>query len=186
MCTANQCRSPMAEGLLRRRLVEARIDAEVCSAGLLEGGQPVSPAAVEAMSERGVDLTSRRTRQIDANALAGADLVVGMSLEHVREAVVLAPDVWPRAFRLKELVRRAAGVGGRGRGEPFDAWLARVAAGREVTDLLRPSPDDDVADPIGGPLEEFRRVADELDALLGHLVDLAWAPEVSGALRAAE
>ena len=40
LCTANQCRSPMAEVLLRHHLAAAGIEATVSSAGLYEGGAP--------------------------------------------------------------------------------------------------------------------------------------------------
>ena len=36
-------------------------------------------------------------------------------------------------------------------GEPLASWLARVQLGRDRVELLGDSPDDDVADPMGGP-----------------------------------
>ena len=53
LCTANQCRSPMAEALLRAR----RPMLEVQSAGRLPGGVPASPTAVQVVAERGLDLS---------------------------------------------------------------------------------------------------------------------------------
>lgn len=184
MCTANQCRSPTAAGLLRLRLREAGIDAEVSSAGLQEGGLQASPLAVTAVRERGVDLTEHTTRQLDRDLLAATDLVLGMARVHVREVVALEPTIWPRAFTLKELVRRGSEAGERAPDESLDSWLARVDFGREVTGLLRPRPDDDVADPVGKSLATFRQIVHELDALVRRLVVLAWAPELSNVLHA--
>ena len=58
--------------------------------------------------------------------LTGADVLIGMAREHVREAVVLAPDVWGRAFTLKEIVRLGEERGGRAPDEPLEQWLARL------------------------------------------------------------
>ena len=57
VCTANQCRSPMAEGLLRRLFVRAGVGAQVGSAGLLPGGAPATANAVATMAARGIDIS---------------------------------------------------------------------------------------------------------------------------------
>jgi protein-tyrosine-phosphatase len=97
-----------------------------------------------------------------------------MAREHLREAVVVHPDAWPRTFTLKELVRRAEQVGPRSPGQPFDEWLEKVHAGRNRLDLLEPAPDDDVADPIGMSDETYQRTAAEIGGLVDRLVALGW------------
>jgi protein-tyrosine-phosphatase len=105
--------------------------------------------------------------------VTGTDLLLGMARSHVREAVALAgPAVLGRAFTLKEIVRRGEERGGRAPGEPLEAWLARLAAGRRVNDLLGDSDADDVADPIGGPRRSYERTAVELDDLTARLAGL--------------
>ena len=49
-----------------------------------------------------------------------------MAREHVRHAAVLLPDGWPRAFTLRELLRRGRQAGARAPGEPFGDWLTRA------------------------------------------------------------
>jgi protein-tyrosine phosphatase len=133
------------------------------------------PAEVLAvMNARGYDVTRHRSRPVTPEELAGADLVLGMAREHVRHAVVLVPDVWPRAFTLGELVRRGQEAGARAPGEPLGDWLARAAGGRNRRDLLGSSPADDVADPTGGTARGFEVTADLLDRLTGNLADLCW------------
>ena len=61
------------------------------------------------LAGRGLDISSHRSRTMSRQLLAEADLVVGMAREHVREAVLAVPDLWARAFTLKELVRRITG-----------------------------------------------------------------------------
>jgi protein-tyrosine-phosphatase len=95
-----------------------------------------------------------------------------MAREHVREAVLLDPSAWPRSFTFKEFVRRAETVGALRKGQALSDWLATVGAGRRREDLLGWSPDDDVADPIGGGPVEFRATGDELRDLVSRLVAL--------------
>ena len=75
------------------------------------------------MAARGLDITGHRSRRITPDLLAGPDLIVGMAREHVREAVVLRPELYARTFTLKELVRRGSEVGRPARREPIDDWL---------------------------------------------------------------
>lgn len=100
--------------------------------------------------------------------------MLGMERGHVREATVVEPSIWPQAFTLKELVRRAETVGARAADESLDAWLARVHEGRQPRDLLGASSDDDVTDPTGGTAAEHEDLALELEALVDRLVGLAW------------
>ena len=176
LCTANQCRSPMAEVLLRRHLERAGVDATVSSAGLYEGGVPATGHGVAAMADRGLDLSGHRSRQMDAELLRRADLVIAMARVHVREAAVLFPGALRKTFTLKELARGAAAAGERGADESLDAWLARISADRVTTSLIGVSHDDemDVADPIGRPRADYEVTADLLDRLLGGVVDLAF------------
>jgi len=132
------------------------------------------------MAAYGLDISSHRSHVVHAGELAAADLVLGMAREHVRHVVVAAPETWPRTFTLKELVRRGQEVGPRKPGEPVADWLARVHEGRDRMALLGDSPDDDVADPIGGPPQVYAATAALLDQLLGSLVEICWGVAAGG------
>jgi len=182
VCTANVCRSPMAAALLRVLTDDGRAAGRrpaetvtVVSAGLLESGHPVSPEVVQAMVPFGVELAGHRSTQLTATAVDGADLILGMERRHGREAVVLVPTAWTRTFTLKELVRRGEKVGPRRSGQPLAGWLAAVGDGRERTDLVGRSPEDDVADPLGGDRSAYRATATELADLVRRLARLLWA-----------
>jgi len=172
LCTANLCRSPTAEVLLRRQLADHGVDAHVHSAGRGPGGQASPAPALAAFSGIGIDLTQHRSRTLTRDMLADANLVIGMAREHVRDALALDPDVWPRAFTFKELVRRGEAAGARQPSEDLSAWVGRVGAGRSVTAMLGAAGSDDVADPIGGPSRGYRRTVRELDSLAGRLAGL--------------
>jgi len=177
VCTGNICRSPLAAGLLRVRLEEVAPGAGfvVDSAGIAATGGPV-PAEVEEVARGlGVDLAAHRGRHLDPAEVAEASLVVGMTREHVREVSLSAPGSFPRTYTLREIVRRAGERGGRRPDESIDSWVARLGEGRRAADLLGTSPEDDVADPFGGPRRGYVEMGATLDGLLSAL-----APAVAG------
>jgi protein-tyrosine phosphatase len=183
VCTANVCRSPMAEALLTDRLAALGSAATVRSGGMLGDGEPSRPEAMAAMVSYGLDIALHRSRQVAAEDLERADLILAMAREHVRYAVVTAPTVWPRAFTLKELVRRGAAIGHRRPGVSLAGWLARVHEGRERMALLGDNDDDDVADPVGGPQRGYTETAAILSGLLDQLIDLCWPADSAPAAR---
>lgn len=162
----------MAEGLLRDRLARRGVPAHVHSAGLLDDGQPASAHGVDILRGRGVDLSDHRSTTLTPDLVTSADLVLGMARLHVREAVVLRPKVWPKAFTLKELVRRGEDVGPRSAGQPLQEWLDKAHVGRAHTDLLGEASDDDIFDPIGSSRAVYERTADEITDLIDRLVAL--------------
>jgi protein-tyrosine phosphatase len=186
LCTANQCRSPMAEVLLRDRLAAAGVDAVVRSAGDLPGGVAASAGSVKAMASRGLDLADHLSTTLTPDHIDTADLIVTMGRRHLRSAVAMRPAAWERTFTLKELVRRASAVGPRRADEAFGAWLARVHAGRERSSLLGDDPRDDVDDPMGRPDRFYELTAVELADLIDAFVALAHPMRRSPATPAAE
>ncbi len=164
----------MAEAFLRHRLAAVGVDATVHSAGLLSAGNPATAEGIRALEAMGLDTSAHRSRRISEHLLDPADLVLGMAREHVREAALMAPETWPRAFTLKELVRRGEERGGRPPGQTFEDWLGKLHAGRSRNDLVGFSPDDDIADPIGRGGDFYRRTATEIDDLVRRLVELGW------------
>jgi protein-tyrosine phosphatase len=176
LCTANICRSPMAQVLLTDRLAALGQVASVRSGGMLGDGEPPRPEAITAMAGYGLDLTSHRSRRVTTDDLERADLTLAMARENLRYAVVTAPAIWPRAFTICELVRRGQAIGRRRPGESLAGWLARAHEGRKRVALLGESSDDDVADPTGGPQRGYTETAAILSGLADQLVRLCWGP----------
>jgi protein-tyrosine phosphatase len=175
LCTANVCRSPMAAALLARRLATLGVSVPVRSAGMIGDGDPPHPEVVSVMASYGIEITPHRSRIVCAADLTPASLVLAMTRDHLRHAAITEPTAWPRAFTLKELIRRGERIGPRSAGEPFSDWLSRAHEGRARTSLLGDSPDDDVADPAGGPLRAYAETAGLLDRLVTRLAELGWA-----------
>ncbi|MCC5953751.1 MAG: low molecular weight phosphatase family protein [Acidimicrobiia bacterium] len=171
MCTGNMCRSPAAEALLSAALDQRGVSAHVHSAGTRATLGPAAPEVVELVATHGASLEGFRSRQLTPEMVSDADLVLCMARDHLREAVLAAPDAFERTFTLKEFVRRAATVGVRPPDVPMAAWLAEIHAGREVSELLGNDPLDDVVDPIGQRFDVHREVVAEIAALVG---DVSW------------
>jgi protein-tyrosine phosphatase len=176
VCTGNLCRSPTAAALLVARLETAGENAEIGSAGLLQSGVDVPDQVVEAGRLVGIDLAGHQSRRMNREDVGGADLLLGMTREHVRETVALDENAWPKTFTLLELVRRGRLVGAQGRREDLVDWLAVVGRGRRGVDLLGSSPEDDIADPMGGPPKAYLDAARTIAGALDQLVPLLWAP----------
>jgi protein-tyrosine phosphatase len=128
-----------------------------------------------ALGSYGLEISGHRSHRVTVADLNEGDLILGMAREHVRHAVVTAPDTWPRAFTLKELVRRGEEIGPAKPGEPLADWLARVHEGRERAALVGDSRTDDVADPMGGRPQAYADTAALLDDLIGRLAGLCWS-----------
>lgn len=165
-CTGNLCRSPMAEGLFRRRAEQAGIPASVASCGLLEGGRPVPQQVLSVMGSRGIDLGGHLSQPLTPELVTDSHLVLGMERQHVREAVVLAPGSLARCFTLRDFVWRAQQVGPRG-DEALPDWLAKVGDGRTTRELLGSDTLDEVPDPMGQAYAAYEAAATELEALVG-------------------
>ena len=160
VCSGNICRSPIAEGLLRRAL-ERRLDRAappVGSAGTIAvDGAPAMPESIEAARERGADIRAHAARHLTPALIEDADLIVGMAAEH-REAVGrLSPGAAARTFTLKELTRL------------LEARVGEAAAAR-ASGAPANRFDEDVVDPLGMPFETYRAIAWELDEWSARLV----------------
>ncbi|GIU84080.1 MAG: hypothetical protein KatS3mg008_0855 [Acidimicrobiales bacterium] len=151
----------MAEVLFRHQLQARGVTGvRVSSAGLLEGGFPPEPEVIQVLAEMGVEPPALHvSRQISREMIEDADLVLTMERGHLREAVVMVPSAFEKVFCLREFVARAGRVGARRVEETPHEYLARVGAGRGTADLLGSSEEDEVPDPMGRGMREFRRVA---------------------------
>jgi protein-tyrosine phosphatase len=152
VCTANVCRSPAAELLLRsglrRRLgPDGAGRIEVHSAGIwASDGRPVEPGTAAALRAHGVaaaDLGAAESVPLRRDAVAAADLIVAAAAEHVRGVWRLQLAARHRTFTLGELARL---------GEAVDPDLlpadpaARLRALVSTADAIR-----DARRPPGGP-----------------------------------
>jgi hypothetical protein len=92
LCTANRCRSPIAEAFLTRALRDLGLHALAMSAGMPPTGHPAPRDARAVMRRRGLDLSSHESRTVSTVLFESSDLVIGMTREHVREVLTRVPE----------------------------------------------------------------------------------------------
>lgn len=168
VCTGNQCRSPMAEALLRAELGPASA-ISVTSAGTAADGTPPPPEAVQVMADLGLDIAGRPGRRLSAEVLAGADLVVTMGRDHLVSAAALWPGGWEQMFTLVDLLERARRSSGRQGSESVAGWARRMSGGRSRQSILALPSRADVADPMGQDRRRFEETRDQLRAAMVEL-----------------
>jgi protein-tyrosine phosphatase len=171
VCTGNACRSPMAAAILQQRLAERGVDARVTSAGTMPWSSGATGPAVEVMREHGLDISGHENRQVTRELVEEADLVLGMTRDHVSIATARSPDARGRTFLVGELARLGAEVGPRRATEPPALWAERAVAARPHRRPLGRAVDE-IADPAGEPIDFYRRTAAELDDRLTEIAAL--------------
>ena len=82
LCEGNYCRSPMAEFLLRASL-GPEVSVESAGLGALHGSS-AAPEAEALMTDRGLDISSHRARQLTKEIALAADLILVMEKVHRR------------------------------------------------------------------------------------------------------
>ncbi|MCU1442752.1 MAG: low molecular weight phosphatase family protein [Cryobacterium sp.] len=186
VCTGNICRSPLAEQLLAARLGASGISATVASAGTRAlVGYPMTAEAAALSVRYGGDPSAHAARQLTAEHVEDADLILAATRYHRGEVVTLSPKSSRSAFTLRQFARlvepinEAPPAGGSDfESQPeastqraiFRRFVDHVAANRGVTStVLRPT-DDDMQDPYRRSRRVYERVGREIDAAVAIVV----------------
>ena len=143
VCTGNTCRSPMAEGGLRKLLENRNIsDIEVLSSGTAAAsGFPATVYAIEACLIWNADISKHQSRPLTPELIEQSDLILGMTPSHCYEIIRMAPEARERTFLLRNYPE--PGCDG-----------------------------DGVADPIGGSLDMYNQTFVEIGEELGRILPL--------------
>src|SRR2546426_10887070 len=150
VCTGNVCRSPMAEGLMRRLLHEPG-EFRIMSAGLgALDNQPPTELAAQVMAELGVDISHHLSQSLRVPLVEQADFIFTMTRQQQDAIAAIYPVAAEQTLVLRE----------------FDD--AEVI-GR------------DIPDPIGQPLEVYRRTRDQIQRALPSVLE--FVRQMAGAER---
>lgn len=148
VCTGNTCRSPMAEGGLRKLLEKDNItDIVVNSSGTAAAsGFPATNFAIEAVRIWGADITQHESQMITVESINNADLILAMTPSHCYDIIKMVPEAREKTFLLKNYPEPSF------KGEGVD-------------------------DPIGGSLDMYNQtfieIGEELGRILPFFVDAA-------------
>jgi protein-tyrosine-phosphatase len=140
VCTANVCRSPMAEAIFKRKLEQARrADPDfpggwrVESAGTwAREGEPAAARSQLVLQARGLDLSQHRSRSVTLEMLQSFQLILTMERGHKEALKVEFPSLAGRVFTISEMA----------------------------------GPARDVRDPVTGTLADYQDTARELEQLI--------------------
>ncbi len=143
VCTANICRSPMAEALLRHALKaqpEPLKSIKIVSAGVAaRPGDRVSENSVTALKKVGLDIKAHTSQPLTKQLLDEAVAIFCMTESH-RAMIQLTFDPVPRhVYLFREFMPRAA--------------------------------EKEIGDPYGGPLNEYESCRDEMVEAIPSLVE---------------
>ncbi len=143
VCTANICRSPMAEALLRHALraqPEPLKSWKITSAGVAaRAGDHVSENSVTALKKVGIDIRDHTSRPLTRQLIDEATIILCMTESH-RAMIQFNFDPVPRhVYLFREFMPRAA--------------------------------DKEIGDPYGGSLSEYEACRDEMVEAIPSLVE---------------
>jgi protein-tyrosine phosphatase len=102
VCTANVCRSPMAEAAVKRQLTRRGLDFDVASAGTHPYmiGKPPFPLAVATAKRRGYDITRMTARVIRPHDFRYFSHILAMCRPNADYLRRMAPNECRRKIRL--------------------------------------------------------------------------------------
>src|SRR5918993_2825350 len=103
VCTANVCRSPMAEAIFNALAEERGLAWRAESAGVAAlVDEDITPNARAALDEVGIYTGEHRARQVGEEMLGEADLVLGMGPRHVTTLRRRFRDLSERVYALPQ------------------------------------------------------------------------------------
>jgi len=132
VCTGNVCRSPIAEGFLKKDL-RPEDDFEIISAGISAlSGLPPTPAAIEVMDEEDIDISPYRSTPLSKYYAEAADLILVMSTIQKEFIMQAMPEIKDKIHLYKEF----SGIEG-GEKEIIDPIGQPISVYRQVRDEIK-------------------------------------------------
>lgn len=181
VCTGNTCRSPMAEGMLRKLAKGRGISLEVRSAGVAAvEGMPISRHAEAVLRDQQIE-DGLSSKPLSLDLVEWADMILTLTLSHKQYAIRQFPYAADKVHTLKEYVENDEQV--LRDLQEQDSLLASMEMTRSLggelqekdkvrlIELRQRIPSFDISDPFGGSLEDYEATAAEIRSALFRLLD---------------
>jgi len=95
VCLGNICRSPSAEGVMRKLIAEhglsGRIEVDSAGTHAYHVGEPPDRRASAAAARRGIDLSALRGRRVESSDFHRFDYILAMDRENLSNLLAIAP-----------------------------------------------------------------------------------------------
>ncbi|MFD1887465.1 low molecular weight protein arginine phosphatase [Paenibacillus wenxiniae] len=181
VCTGNTCRSPMAEGFMRKLAKERGIPVEVRSAGVAAmDGMSMSRHAEAVLRDHQIQdqITSS---SLQADVLEWADLVLTLTASHKQNVLARFPAAAGKVYTLKEYAESDERV--LHELEELDRLYASIEIRRSLGEAIDSSdferliemqqrmPSFDIVDPFGGTRDDYEIAAADIRSALEKLLD---------------
>jgi protein arginine phosphatase len=136
ICNANMCRSPMAEGILRKKCTDRCKDIAISSMGIhAMDDRMATDFAIRVCAEHGIDITGHISRPLIPEELKTSRLIFTMEPVQVDYIDLFFPQVSDRIYMLS-------------------TWPQRKAKKLAI------------ADPVGKSVETYRKVFDKIESYI--------------------
>ncbi len=160
VCTANVCRSPLAEAIFNRKVLEEGLEESIWSSSTgtwASEGVPASSLTKIVAAENGLNLETHRSTAITLDMIKNTDLILCMTPVHKKDLLQIFPHFQNKIFTLREF-------------------------GRE-----KPPAKQAIDDPIGMNLNFYRRIfreiSQEIDRIWDKVVQLSQQKEARETLQ---
>jgi protein-tyrosine phosphatase len=161
VCTANICRSPFIEMVLRERLDDRHF--EVASAGVRGwSDKPMDAMAAMELMRIGLTPGTFRSHPIDDYFVRSAGLILTATTDHRSEILGSSPEALRRTFTLLEFAQLVETVDG----DDPATLVAEAARHRS-----RATGDLDVADPYRRKPAVYRSTSEQMDVACATIAD---------------
>ena len=105
ICTGNICRSAMAHGLFKKKVLDNNLDIEVYSCGIYASiGDTPTYEARRVMEEYGVDIKNHKATNIKYSDIKKMDLILCATASHKYAVIDIYPELKDKVFTMKEYV----------------------------------------------------------------------------------
>lgn len=173
VCTGNVCRSPYVERILEHQLDGTGISVSSAGTGALIGA-PIDPESARRIRAAGGNPDGFAARQISREIVAGADLVIGATREHLSAVVPLHPRALRYAFALHDLADLLSSASeseiAAARGDNRVAKVASAAIAKRGTVNPRLPADSAIVDPYRQDSRVFDQMVHEIATSLPAVV----------------
>lgn len=92
VCLGNICRSPLAEGILKSKVVSDNVFVDSAGTAAWHTGNLPDPRSIEVAKNHSIDITDQRARAFSQNDFDAFDYIYAMDCENYTNILALARD----------------------------------------------------------------------------------------------